>query len=73
MQGIQFESISVLKTHWQAQCEAIKLRCSLCEAFLTRPEIAAHKCDAGLISLVKRLKQRIKELEEENALLKGQG
>ena len=71
IQGAPFKSMDALKTHCISQCEAIPLYCSVCEASLTRSKIASHSCEAGFISLLKMLKLRLKEAEEENAMLKA--
>ena len=52
------------------ECEMINLKCSLCEAYLTRPQIGAHSCDFALLGIIERLKARVAELEAENEHLK---
>jgi len=67
----QFATMDALKEHWLKECEMMELVCSVCCAQTTRPGIAEHNCEAGLLKLVEQLRQRNKELLEENAQLKS--
>ena len=70
MSDTDFESVVNLEKHWNEQCSAIKLQCSVCQASLKRGQIEEHSCEPALVALVKQLRETVKRLELENEKLK---
>ena len=52
-------------------CNVIDLQCNVCEALVKRPDLESHQCEVAFILKMRQLKQRVAELEAENAQLKA--
>ena len=47
--GSTFSSLEELEAHWVDQCNAIPLKCNVCEAYSKRQEVGDHRCEIILL------------------------